>query len=80
MSAICCRLKVTLPSATQRHRMLLRLLRQFGVEEERCWFDYVSAGEGDKFVQVVTDFEAKLKSLAPLRGSSVTPAARHPQA
>jgi F420-non-reducing hydrogenase iron-sulfur subunit len=51
--------------ATQRHRMLLRLLRQFGVEEERCRFDYVSAGEGDKFVQVVTDFVETIKTCGP---------------
>jgi len=53
--------------ATQRHRMLLRLLRQFGVEPQRCRFDYVSAGEGEKFVQVVTNFVAELKELGPLR-------------
>jgi F420-non-reducing hydrogenase iron-sulfur subunit len=58
--------------ATQRHRMLLRLLRQFGVEEQRCRFDYVSAGEGEKFVQVVTDFVSTLKSLGPLQRKSAT--------
>jgi F420-non-reducing hydrogenase iron-sulfur subunit len=52
--------------ATQRHRMLLRLLRQFGVEEQRCRLDYVSAGEGEKFVQAVTDFVSTLKGLGPL--------------
>ena len=52
--------------ATQRHRMLLRLFRQFGVEEQRCRFDYVSAGEGEKFVQVVTNFVKELKQLGPL--------------
>jgi F420-non-reducing hydrogenase iron-sulfur subunit len=64
--------------ATQRHRMLLQLLRQFGVEEERCRFDYVSAGEGDKFVQVVTDFVAALKAFGPFRrlpGEAAAPAA-----
>jgi len=52
--------------ATQRHRILLRLLRQWGVEEQRCRFDYVSAGEGEKFVQVVTNFVEELKQLRPL--------------
>lgn len=56
--------------ATQRHRMLLRLLRQFGVEEQRCRLDYVSAGEGEKFVQVVTDFVSTLKGLGPLQRKS----------
>jgi F420-non-reducing hydrogenase iron-sulfur subunit len=60
--------------------VLLRLLRQFGVEEERCRFDYVCAGEGEKFVQVVTDFVAKLKSLGPLQQPSITTVAHHLQA
>jgi F420-non-reducing hydrogenase iron-sulfur subunit len=51
--------------ATRRHRLLLRLLRQFGIDEQRCRFDYVSAGEGDKFVQVVTDFVETLKVCGP---------------
>lgn len=55
--------------ATVRHQMLLRLLQQFGVEEKRCRFDYVSAGEGEKFVQVITDFVATLKTLGPLHRS-----------
>src|SRR4051812_43622674 len=53
--------------ATQRHRLLLRLLRQFGIEEERCRFDYVSAGEGEKFVRVVEEMVAKVKALGPFR-------------
>jgi F420-non-reducing hydrogenase iron-sulfur subunit len=53
--------------ATQRHRMLIRLLRQLGVEPQRCRFDYVSAGEGEKFVQVVSNFVAELKELRPLQ-------------
>jgi len=52
--------------AAQRHRLLLRLLRQFGIGEERCRFDYVSAGEGEKFVNVVTEMVNTLKSLGPL--------------
>jgi F420-non-reducing hydrogenase iron-sulfur subunit len=52
--------------AAQRHRLLLRLLRQFGIGEERCRFDYVSAGEGEKFVNVVTEMVNTLKRLGPL--------------
>lgn len=52
--------------AVQRHRMLLRLLGQFGIEEERCRFDYVSAGEGEKFVAVIKDMVAAIKKLGPL--------------
>lgn len=52
--------------AVQRHRLLLRLLEQFGIEEERCKMDFVSAGEGDKFAGVITDMVDKVKKLGPL--------------
>ena len=52
--------------AVQRHRLLLRLLRQFGIADERCRFDYVSAGEGEKFVAVVTELVKTLRRMGPL--------------
>lgn len=52
--------------ATQRHRMLLPLLEQFGIEPERCRFDYVSAGEGEKFVRVIGDMVETVRALGPL--------------
>ena len=53
--------------AVERHRMLLQMLKQFGIGEERCRFDYVSAGEGDKFVQVVNETVATVRKLGPLK-------------
>ena len=53
--------------AVQRHRLLLRLLKQFGIEEERCRFDYVSAGEGDRFVSVINETVETVKKLGPLK-------------
>jgi F420-non-reducing hydrogenase iron-sulfur subunit len=53
--------------AGQRNRMLLQLLRQFGIEEERCRFDYVSAGEGEKFVRVITEMVETIRNLGPLK-------------
>jgi F420-non-reducing hydrogenase iron-sulfur subunit len=53
--------------AGQRNRMLLQLLRQFGIEEERCRFDYVSAGEGEKFVRVITEMVDTITNLGPLK-------------
>jgi F420-non-reducing hydrogenase iron-sulfur subunit len=47
--------------------MLLQMLRQFGIEEARCRFDYVSAGEGEKFVQVITETVEFVRALGPLR-------------
>jgi F420-non-reducing hydrogenase iron-sulfur subunit len=52
--------------ATQRYRMLLKLLEQFGIPEERCRFDYVSAGEGEKFVRVVNEMVEAVRALGPL--------------
>jgi F420-non-reducing hydrogenase iron-sulfur subunit len=52
--------------ASQRHRLLLNLLQQFGIEEARCRFDYVSAGEGEKFAAVVTEMTEAIRALGPL--------------
>ena len=52
--------------ATQRNRILLKLLKQFGIEEERCRFDYVSAGEGERFVQVASEMVESVRKLGPL--------------
>ena len=46
--------------------MLIRLLKQFGIEEQRCRFDYVSAGEGEKFVKVITEMVETVRGLGPL--------------
>ena len=53
--------------AVQRHRLLLRMLEQFGIEKERCRFDYVSAGEGDRFVAIINETVETVKKLGPLK-------------
>jgi F420-non-reducing hydrogenase iron-sulfur subunit len=52
--------------AIQRHRLLLRVLEQFGISPERCRLDFVSAGEGDKFIRVVNETVDALKVLGPM--------------
>jgi len=52
--------------AAQRHAMLVRLLEQLGIPPERCRLDYVSAGEGEKYVQVITDMVETVRRLGPL--------------
>jgi F420-non-reducing hydrogenase iron-sulfur subunit len=54
-------------SAVQRHRLLLRLLVQLGIEEQRCRFDYVSAGESEKFIGIMHDMVGTIKELGPLQ-------------
>ena len=56
--------------AAQRHRLLLRVLRQLGIDEARCRFDSVSAGEGEKFARVVSEMVEEMRSLGPLRHGS----------
>jgi F420-non-reducing hydrogenase iron-sulfur subunit len=52
--------------AAQRHGLLTHLLRQAGIEEERLYMDYVSAGEGDRFVTLVKSMVERIKRLGPL--------------
>jgi F420-non-reducing hydrogenase iron-sulfur subunit len=53
--------------ALARHLILTRMLAQFGIEEERIRFDYVSAGEGQKFVDVITGIVNDVRRLGPFR-------------
>ncbi|MCJ7791669.1 MAG: hydrogenase iron-sulfur subunit, partial [Dehalococcoidia bacterium] len=43
-----------------------KLMEQIGVNPERLRLEWVSAGEGIRFAEVVTDFTKKLKELGPL--------------
>ena len=52
--------------AIRRHRLLLRLLQQFGITEERCRLDFVSASEGEKYARLLSDMVAVVKDLGPL--------------
>jgi F420-non-reducing hydrogenase iron-sulfur subunit len=51
--------------ANRRIKLLKKLLEDLGIEQERVRFEYISASEGQKFAQVVTDFVATLKKLGP---------------
>jgi F420-non-reducing hydrogenase iron-sulfur subunit len=49
----------------RRIKLLRRMLEEMGVEPGRVRFEYISASEGQKFAQVVTEFVAELKKLGP---------------
>ena len=49
--------------------MAKRILENIGVNPERLRLEWVSAGEGTRFAEVMTEFSVKVKSLGPL-GSS----------
>jgi F420-non-reducing hydrogenase iron-sulfur subunit len=55
--------------AVSRHRLLMRMLAQFGIDEQRCVFEYISAGEGDKFVATVNGMVETVRRLGPLKAS-----------
>jgi len=46
-------------------RLLGRLLKELNMEPGRVRFEYISASEGQKFADVVTDFVSQLKELGP---------------
>jgi F420-non-reducing hydrogenase iron-sulfur subunit len=52
--------------AIQRHRLLLQMLKQFGIEEERCRLDFVAASEGEKYARVITEMVDSVRALGPL--------------
>ena len=52
--------------ALRRHRLLSRVLEQFGIEKERFRLEWVSASEGIKFQQVCNEFTEQIRKLGPL--------------
>ena len=49
----------------RRHPLLMSLLRDFGVEEERVRLEWVSASEGQRFADIVADMTEKIRQLGP---------------
>ncbi len=52
--------------AMRRYPMLLNLLDQFGIDRSRVRLEWISASEGERFAEVVTEFTEQLKTLGPL--------------
>jgi F420-non-reducing hydrogenase iron-sulfur subunit len=50
----------------QRHRLFLTLLKEYGIAEDRCRLDFVSAAEGEKFARVITETVEAIRQLGPL--------------
>lgn len=53
--------------------MAKRILEKIGVNPERLRLEWVSAGEGVRFAEVITSFSAKVKSLGPLGSAEGIP-------
>jgi len=51
--------------ANRRIKLLKKLLEDMAVNPKRVRFEYISASEGQKFAQVVTEFVDELKKMGP---------------
>jgi len=51
--------------AEARAEAIKLMLQDFGIEEERFRLEWVSASEGNRFAQVVTEMTEQLKQLGP---------------
>jgi F420-non-reducing hydrogenase iron-sulfur subunit len=51
----------------RRHLALRRVLRAYGIEEERVRLEWVSASEGARFAEIVNDMTEKVRKLGPSR-------------
>lgn len=51
--------------ARRRFVMLQEILKTTGFDENRVWLRWISASEGQKFAQTVTDMVTALKELGP---------------
>jgi F420-non-reducing hydrogenase iron-sulfur subunit len=52
--------------AQRRYAIMHRLLEFTGVEKERLMVDWVSASEGKRFAEVVTNFTEQVRNLGPM--------------
>jgi F420-non-reducing hydrogenase iron-sulfur subunit len=51
--------------ALRRITLLKKTLKEFGIEPERLRLEWISASEGEKFAQVVTEMVEEIKKLGP---------------
>ena len=49
----------------RRIPLLKKMLKQFGIEEERVRLEWVSASEGARFAEVANSFTQSIKNLGP---------------
>lgn len=51
--------------AKRKYNLLKKLLTKTGIEPERVILEWVSASEGQRFADIVTDFTTQIKKLGP---------------
>ena len=65
-----CHYKTGNYSAQKRMLLLAPVLLQFGIEPERFQLNWVSAGEGERFGQIVNEMYSQVRALGPLQLTS----------
>jgi F420-non-reducing hydrogenase iron-sulfur subunit len=53
--------------ALRRHRLLCRMLRDMGIEEQRLRLEWISASEADRLRTAINDMVESVRALGPLR-------------
>ena len=53
--------------AMRRFALLKQLLKAYGIENERVRLEWVSASEGQRFAEIVTDMTERVRALGPSR-------------
>lgn len=53
--------------AMRRYALLQHMLKALGVEKERVRLEWVSASEGQRFADIVTDMTERVRALGPSR-------------
>ena len=56
--------------ARRRWTMFRKLLAMTGIDDDRLFFSWVSAAEGQKFADLVNDVTAKVRKAGPFRASN----------
>ncbi len=60
--------------ARRRLEMLKRFLPFMGIDEKRFHYTWISASEGQRWQQTVTDFTRQIHELGPMHGTNGAPA------
>ncbi len=53
--------------ALRRYRLLKRMLREIGIEDDRLRLEWISASEAERFRWVMNDMVERVRALGPLR-------------
>ena len=53
--------------ALRRYRLLKRMLREIGIEDDRLRLEWISASEAERFRWVMNDMVERVRILGPLR-------------